>query len=223
MESIPKETALSIILSSRSYGDPIKCTPTTKVERKSFREIFCASLQPQTTSTPSETTIPIETSTPSETQGISTKDVDTQTHRSTEPVLPIAPEDPVRNLEHSTEGSTNVDYDPQTSYRTRHYETQPLYRPRGLDRPRGFDQTRAFNQINYPRMITDKRMRKQFEQFQQGKGRYHHKKEKNPHWVQDECKEPQPEPRRLNFDWDEFNREVEENNLKTLKDSRWAC
>ncbi|KAH8166865.1 hypothetical protein CIB48_g1404 [Xylaria polymorpha] len=39
--------------------------------------------------------------------------------------------------------------------------------------------------------------------------------------VRDE-KEAPPEPPRVNFNWEEFEREVKENNLKTLKDSRWA-
>ncbi|KAJ8122914.1 hypothetical protein ONZ43_g1015 [Nemania bipapillata] len=39
---------------------------------------------------------------------------------------------------------------------------------------------------------------------------------------EEEDKEEEPKSRLVIFDWEEFNREVKENNLKTLKDSRWA-
>ncbi|KAI1742754.1 hypothetical protein F4680DRAFT_445788 [Xylaria scruposa] len=201
MESTPNETALSIILSSRSYGTPIRSIPTPKAETKGFRELFCASLEPQPTPPPSQTT------TSSNTQGNSTKHADTRTERSTEPVLPVAPEDPVRNL-------------PENS--------KTMKPARWTDRSTNVNNRyRGLGQINYVHLATNKRLRKRFERVQQDIDEYYRKEEEEHQLLQDLREgnfemEPQPEPRRLNFDWDEFNREVEENNLKTLKDSRWA-
>ncbi|KAI0870430.1 hypothetical protein GGS24DRAFT_510955 [Hypoxylon argillaceum] len=49
------------------------------------------------------------------------------------------------------------------------------------------------------------------------------KEEKHMKHKKHEKEEEKPrEPPLVIFDWEEFNREVKENNLKTLKDSRWA-
>ncbi|TRX95699.1 hypothetical protein FHL15_003253 [Xylaria flabelliformis] len=183
MQPTPKETALSIVLSSRSYGSAtvIQSTPTPRVAHKSFRERFCASLEIEPAPAPRET------ATSGNTQGYSiksnnnTKDAGTQTERSTESVLPIAQEDPSHIPDNSkttkatrwTEDKTNVDY-----------EHRKLFQP--------------------------------------GKFRNYSKKKRNQRWAQAEFREAPQEPPRVNFDWKEFEREVRENNLKTLKDSRWA-
>ncbi|KAI0864853.1 hypothetical protein F4860DRAFT_463603 [Xylaria cubensis] len=198
MQPIPKETALSIVLSSRSYGPStvVESTPTPRVEAKTFRELFCASLQNEPAPSPGRT------NTSGNTQGYSiksnnTKDTGTQTEGSTESVLPIAQEDPSHNPGNSkttkatrwADDNTHVDY-----------ELKALYSSRSCD------------QKDAPRRMRTYR----------GKTRHYSKRERNQRWAQDEFKEAPQEPPRVNFDWKEFEREVRENNLKTLKDSRWA-
>ncbi|KAI1748740.1 hypothetical protein F4782DRAFT_534178 [Xylaria castorea] len=207
-EPTPKETALSIVLSSRSYGPSavVKRTPTPKIETKSFRELFCASLELQpVVAAPA----PGETATPSNTKaydikGNNSKDTSTQIERSTKSTLSISSGEPID----SSKGSKTL-----RSSRWAKDDTMVDCELKTLKCSRwaGYDQKDAPR-----RMVTNTKP------FQQNTIRYTRKTPKNLRWAKDGWKEAPLEPPRVNFDWEEFEREVKENNLKTLKDSRWA-
>ncbi|KAI1351943.1 hypothetical protein F5Y01DRAFT_101628 [Xylaria sp. FL0043] len=68
----------------------------------------------------------------------------------------------------------------------------------------------------------EKRNQRKKGKWRNGSGRHRHKTQKNPRQTKEEDEETPREPPRLLMDMEEFERDVEKYNLKTLKDSRWA-
>ncbi|KAI1274246.1 hypothetical protein F5Y07DRAFT_401536 [Xylaria sp. FL0933] len=68
----------------------------------------------------------------------------------------------------------------------------------------------------------EKRNQRKKGKSRHGSGRHSHKTQKNPRQTKEEEEETPREPPRLLMDMEEFKKDVEKYNLKTLKDSRWA-
>ncbi|KAI8948610.1 hypothetical protein F4801DRAFT_556317 [Xylaria longipes] len=204
-----EETALSVVLSFRSYrSSPVVKTPAPIKETKSFRDRFCESLEREPVAAlapvPAPTPIAEVTTTAS---GI--KDIGIQTERF-QPTLIATPKEPVyssktpRTLKDSRWASDDA---------------KVVCQPKPLKSSRwaGHDRTDTTSRTNTNKQFQGKKpFRGNHTQFNSSKTL------KDSRWAKHEEKEAPSEPPRVNFDWEEFEREVKENNLKTLKDSRWA-
>ncbi|KAI0450986.1 hypothetical protein F5B21DRAFT_528312 [Xylaria acuta] len=194
-----KETALSVVLSSRSYGSStVLETRVPSVEARNVRKLFCESLKVEPVAAPALALAPASgaTVTAGNTRDVGTKTEDTRS----KPALAVAPGEPVQS---SKAPKTLKDSRWAKDDTKANCELQTLKWSRWAER----------NQKDAPQhMDINKRPPRQISTGHNNKTR----------WAKDEEKEVQPEPPRVNFDWEEFEREVKENNLKTLKDSRWA-
>ncbi|KAI0471395.1 hypothetical protein F4859DRAFT_515609 [Xylaria cf. heliscus] len=195
MQDTPKETALSIVLASRhSPGtSPTSDHAITQTESKSTKD---ANTETERKATKDAGTQP---------ESKNTKDAGTQTD-ITWPLFPVLSE-----MAAHTPTPTKLPKDPrwiQNDRKVKGERCAPEFAHMVEKHQRSF--RRYWNnadQKQFQRKTTTKDTRNV---------------PKNPRHANTKEKEALPEPPRVNFDREEFNREVKENNLKTLKDSRWA-
>ncbi|KAI0532627.1 hypothetical protein GGR58DRAFT_517574 [Xylaria digitata] len=190
---VMKNTALAIRASLRSSTPPPTTIPTPAENPKSFRDIFCHSLEPQPVAVPSAP-IPI--------------------------TAPVRHNQPFITSTHS--------------FTTRDAEKEPARRPRVLGK---FDPTRlnvdreefeqdvveyglktlkhsrwAEDDMSIPLSSNTRKIR-----YRRNRRGYVPKTHENAHRTEDNVDLP-----RVHFDVEEFKRDVAKYGLKTLKDSRWA-